>query len=116
MKFLADAHISRDMVRLLREQSHDVLWAVDLPPATPDHELLHQASREGRIILTQDKGFGGLIYYSGIRCRGAILLRLIAPNERQRVERLREVLPILLRDQPGYFITVTEHLVRARPI
>ncbi|MEM1011574.1 MAG: DUF5615 family PIN-like protein [Planctomycetota bacterium] len=104
------------MVAMLQEQGHDVLWAVHLEPAMPDDELLRLAFAEERLILTQDKGFGELVFRLELPAFGVILLRLSAPDEGTRVTRVRDVLPTISHHQPGHFITVTDHLVRSRPL
>ena len=44
----------------LRESGHDVVWTGDLPEDPGDDEILEQAVREGRLLVTLDKDFGEL--------------------------------------------------------
>jgi predicted nuclease of predicted toxin-antitoxin system len=70
MKFLADAHISREMVAMIRDLGHDCRDAATIPPRMPDVDLLRMAAGEQRIMMTSDKGFGELVFVHSIACRG----------------------------------------------
>ena len=84
MKYLADANIPRLLVDELRGAGHDVLWAWSALPRTSDEELVTIAEREGRVVITYDKGFGDLVFVQR-RTVGVILLRLRAHDRARRV-------------------------------
>ena len=52
MKFLADAHISVEMVAMLRDLGHDCLDSSAIPPRMPDIEVLRMATADERVVLT----------------------------------------------------------------
>ena len=50
----------------LRSAGHDVIWAGEWPDDPGDDEILDRAHREGRMLVTLDKDFGGeLAVFSG---------------------------------------------------
>ena len=116
MKFQCDAHISREMVAMIRGRGHDCLEAGSLPPRMPDEEVLRRAAGEGRVVLTADKDFGELVFVHRVACPGVILLRIALPHEVDRVRRLDAAWPAILSRLPGSFITVTADAVRVRPL
>ena len=67
MKFLVDVcAASRAVCAMLTESEHDVLLASDVDPRAADEYLLALATRERRIIITEDKDFGELVFVRGL--------------------------------------------------
>ena len=63
MKFLLDVcAASRRMQNALIAQGHDVLSALEKNPRATDEELLALAMEEQRILVTEDKDFGELVF------------------------------------------------------
>src|SRR5690349_15677215 len=116
MKFLADAHVSVEMVAMLRSLGHDCLDASAIPARMPDVEVLRMAAGEGRVVVTSDKDFGELVFVHAIACPGVVLVRVGLADESDRAERVRAVWPTVLSRLPGSFVTITTAGVRARPL
>lgn len=76
MRFLADQDVWKVTVDLLREWGHDVLTAMEggMARAT-DEELLEEARKDNRILITRDKDFGYLVFLGHMNSPGVILLR-----------------------------------------
>jgi predicted nuclease of predicted toxin-antitoxin system len=64
MQFLADESCDFAVVRALRVAGHDVLVAAEILPRAEDQDVLRMALDEGRILLTEDKDFGQLVFSS----------------------------------------------------
>ena len=116
MRFQADAHISLEMVAMLRGLGHDCADASVIPARLPDVDVLRTAADQGRVVLTADKDFGELVFLHQVGCPGVILIRIASADESDRVAHLRTVWPIVLSRLPGSFVTVTLAAVRVRPI
>jgi predicted nuclease of predicted toxin-antitoxin system len=116
MKFLADAHISVEMVGMIRELGHDCLGSSVIPPRMQDVDVLRMAADDGRVVVTSDKDFGELVIIHRIACPGVVLIRVALADESDRVAYLRSVWPTVLSRLPGSFVTVSTSGVRARPI
>src|SRR5688572_22279154 len=116
MRFLADAHISVEMVAMIRDLGHDCLDSSAIPVRMPDPDVLRKAAGEDRILITSDKDFGELVFVYRIPCPGVILIRIALANETDRVAHARSVWPTVLSRLPGSFVTVTASTIRARPI
>ena len=78
MRFLADERCDFAVVRALRAAGHDVTAMAEVRPATEDDLVLHIAYSEGRILLREDKDFGGLVYAGGQNNAGVVLIRFPA--------------------------------------
>ena len=78
----------------LRGWGHDVLTAKELGlHQAPDEDLLKRAQAEKRLLLTRDKGFGGLVFLNKELSTGVILLRMtpiIAEEVHRELHRLLE--------------------------
>jgi len=76
VRWLADENIHREIVRELRLSGHDVSYAAEVSPQAGDRALLDRAFAERRILLTEDKDFGDIVFRDGGRAAGVVLLRV----------------------------------------
>ncbi len=117
MRFLADESCDFTIVRALRRAGHDVLAVAEVSPRADDPDVMRLALDEQRVLLTEDRHFGGLVYAYGHRSCGVLYLRYpMSARERmardvvqlveQQGERLRECFVVI---QPGR-IRVTQPL------
>jgi predicted nuclease of predicted toxin-antitoxin system len=60
MKWIADENIPRAVLRGLRDLGEDVVGVVETAAGSDDPSVFAWARREGRILLTFDKGFAEL--------------------------------------------------------
>jgi predicted nuclease of predicted toxin-antitoxin system len=75
LRFLADESCDFGIVRALREKGFDVVALSEIARHTVDSEVIAQASLENRILLTEDKDFGQLVFASRADSAGVILIR-----------------------------------------
>jgi predicted nuclease of predicted toxin-antitoxin system len=75
MRLLADENIEFEVVSLLEDLGHDVMWMVTQAPGTDDADIPALASREGRILMTYDVDFISAMRLSGQSHMGAVLVR-----------------------------------------
>jgi hypothetical protein len=73
--FLADERADFSVARALRAAGHDVSAVADLSPRADDEQVLESARSEQRILLTEDKDFGQLVYADQQATGGVILMR-----------------------------------------
>jgi len=118
MRFLANMGISPLTVEYLRERGHDALHLHDEGlDRLPDPEILEKASREGRILLTSDLGFGDLLAHRGSVFPSAILFRLADMRPESVNAHLEQVLPQCQEDlERGAIVSVTEQRIRVRAL
>jgi len=83
MRFLADESCDFGVVRALREAGHDVVAVCELRPQAEDQEVIDIALEQKRMVLTEDKDFGRLVYAHGKPNCGVIFMRYPAPARRE---------------------------------
>ena len=114
MKFLLDVcAASRPLLMTLADLGHDVLSARDRFPHASDQALLALAREEGRVLITEDKDFGELVFLRGLPHPGIVRLVEMTPMERADAMRtLIERHADAMCD--GAIIVVTRKRVRIR--
>ena len=75
MRFLADESADFAAVRALRAAGHDVAAAAEIAPRADDADVIDLSVAEKRILLTEDKDFGQLVYAHGKKTVGVVLIR-----------------------------------------
>jgi predicted nuclease of predicted toxin-antitoxin system len=112
MHFLADESCDFAVVRALRAAGFDVLSVSESTPRAEDSEIIELALREERILLTEDKDFGRLVYSHGQETLGVISLRF--PTVARR--RISKDVVNLVKQQgerlTGSFITIQPGRIR----
>lgn len=116
MKLLADANIEAALVRWLRLEHHDLVWAAEMSPSTPDSQLIALAAAQERVLLTYDRDFGELVFLRSEHSNGIVLLRFDSPLQAERLAVLKRHWPLIERQAHGNFQVVTERRIRLRPL
>jgi hypothetical protein len=82
MRFLADESCDFAVVRALRAAGHDVAAVAELSPRADDEIVIDRAVREERILITEDKDFGQLVYADKRSNGGVLFIRFPARARR----------------------------------
>jgi len=80
MRLLVDECTGSGVAQWLTDQGHDVVSVYDEMRGATDEVVLHRATDEERVLVTNDKDFGEMIYRRGWPHCGVILIR--AQDER----------------------------------
>ena len=114
MKFLLDANVEFRLASFLSSLQHDVKTiARDYPSSLADHEVLALAVQEQRILLTNDRDFGELIFQQGLTHAGVIFFRLPGAKIQTKIDQLNTVLTEHTDDlEHGEFLVVTPGQIR----
>lgn len=75
MQFLADESCDFNFVRALRAAGHDVQAVAEIALSADDPEVIRLATEQSRVLLTEDKDFGQLVFASGAPSAGVVLFR-----------------------------------------
>jgi predicted nuclease of predicted toxin-antitoxin system len=116
MRFLADECCDAALVDALRADGHDVLYAIESLRGATDDELLSRAFFESRILLTEDKDFGELVYRLRRPAYAVVLLRFDVADRAFKVPRLRYLLGLGAQRLPGNFVVLEVDKIRMRPL
>lgn len=75
LRFLADEGCDFAVVRALRAAGFDVLAVAETMQRSVDSDLMERAWRDQRILVTEDKDFGWLVFVAHADSAGVILIR-----------------------------------------
>ena len=73
MRFLADESCAQPVIRALREAAHDVAAIAEMAKGASDEYVLEQALK--RVLVTEDRDFGELVYARRQPSAGVLLIR-----------------------------------------
>ncbi|MDY7094626.1 MAG: DUF5615 family PIN-like protein [Acidobacteriota bacterium] len=91
VRLLADESVDFGVVRALRDDGFDVLAVVELDPGIADREVATRAFEDDRILLTEDKDFGHLVYATGASAHGVLLVRFAGGSRDDMIASVLEV-------------------------
>lgn len=115
-KFLLDENVDYRLVSLFTELGHDVTAiAYDYPLSIADHDVLKIAVQEQRILITNDRDFGELIFRLKHDHCGVIYFHLKKGD--LSISTLKEKIHYVLREHVrdlAHFITVTSTKIKVR--
>lgn len=75
MRFLADESCDFTFVRVLRAAGHDVTAVAESAPGADDKKVIALAHSQRRILITEDKDFGQLVFAAAASTSGVIYIR-----------------------------------------
>jgi predicted nuclease of predicted toxin-antitoxin system len=88
VRWLIDECVDADLVALLRQSGHDAVYMCDVAPRSTDVEVMHRADSENRLLLTEDKDFGDLVFRQAKPVPGIVLLRIDSSRRSHKGPRL----------------------------
>ena len=112
--FLVDESSGKKLAIFLNKSGYDTTFVGDLNPGASDKEVLTLADKEKRILVTNDKDFGELIFRLGLSSSGVILLRLTLDTPKSRYEHILHLIKNYSQKLHSHFFVVTEGKVRIR--
>lgn len=112
MRFLADESCDFAIVRALRAAGHEVTSVRDVARSADDERVSQLAIEEDRVLLTEDKDFGQIVYAAATRCPGVILVRFPGNARQGAVAAVLELLEKVGDGIGGRFVVVQPGRVR----
>ena len=73
MRFLADESMDMRVIRALRFEGHDVRSVLEEFRGLPDEDVVAVAKEDDRVLLTEDRDFGQLLFVRLQASLGAVL-------------------------------------------
>lgn len=114
MRFLLDVCVSsRSLEAFLAREGHDVVSALAIDPRASDQRLLALSHEHGRVLVTEDKDFGELVFVRKLP-HGPIV-RLVKLTVDEQVGGVRELLERHAALITGpVIVTITRKRIRIR--
>ena len=116
MKFKIDENLPQEVAEELRGAGHDAETVVDEGlRGSPDPLILDRAKREGRVLLTMDKGIANVQTYPPAAYAGIVLLRPRTSGRAALITFLRRHVAELIESElSGHLVVVTHGGIRRR--
>ena len=116
MRWLLDECVDAALVLQLRQLGHDVVYIAEVSPQASDIDVIRRATDENRLLLTEDKDFGDLVFRKAQPVPGLKLLRVSARQRHRKPERLTAAIELFGGTLFGRYTVIEEARFRSRPL
>jgi predicted nuclease of predicted toxin-antitoxin system len=111
-RFLADESCDFAVVRALRDAGFNVAAVVERFPGATDDQVLALSVKEQRVLLTEDKDFGRLVFAANREFAGVIFVRFPASARGSLGARVVETVQREQDRLGGAFVVLQPHRTR----
>jgi predicted nuclease of predicted toxin-antitoxin system len=112
MKFLVDECTGPAVAHWLEQQGHDVFSVYNQSRGIDDDKVIGIAQAEGRILITNDRGFGEKVFRERRPHHGVVFLRLANERSVNKIRVLDQLISQYSEALSSRFVVVTETRVR----
>ncbi|MGD2084679.1 MAG: DUF5615 family PIN-like protein [Candidatus Aminicenantes bacterium] len=116
MKLLADVNVEKPIVDFLAGIDLDVIWIPDYNCMLPDEELLNMANSQDRVLITNDKDFGELVFRQNKITAGIVLIRMKGYNSEEKVVVIEKLFKNFPEKIYNHFVVVAKNKMRFIPL
>jgi predicted nuclease of predicted toxin-antitoxin system len=114
VRWLADECVAAPLVATLRSLGQDVLYVAEAATGLDDADVIALALRERRILLTEDKDFGDLVFRRERRVPGVVLMRVASEHTALKTARLAAAVERYGERLFGLYLVIEEARFRSR--
>ncbi|MGH8621917.1 MAG: DUF5615 family PIN-like protein [Burkholderiales bacterium] len=114
--FLADESCDFSVVRELRAAGFDVLAVLEKAPGATDERVIKLARLDGRILLTEDRDFGRLVFAATRATSGVIFIRFPATRRPDLAGRILDLVRREAERLEKSFTVVGPNRIRIRSL
>ena len=94
----------------------DVTYINEDCPGIEDTEVLEMATQTGRVLLTEDKDFGDLVFRTSQSAHGVLLIRLSDLPPREAASLVCDVIAARGQEIVCHFAVLTSKVLRIRSL
>ena len=116
MRWLADECVDAALVSQLRGAAQDILYVAEVASGATDAEVLRRARNDSRLLLTEDKDFGELLFRLKLAVPGLVLLRLRPEQNLLKWARLEAAVGLFGDKLFGRYLVIEDTRFRSRPL
>jgi predicted nuclease of predicted toxin-antitoxin system len=116
MLWLIDECVDAAVASQLRDAGHDVICVSDIAPRATDLQVMDRANHEKRLLLTEDKDFGDLVFRQARPVPGLVLLRIGSAQRSRKGARLMSVIERFGDTLVGRYTVIEGARFRSRPL
>ncbi len=116
MRWLVDECADAELVRQVRYAGHDVVYVAADGSGATDPQVPKRARQEDRVLLTEDKDFGDLVFRLRLALPGVVLLRILPEDRAIKWDRLSAPIDQFGMGLVGRYVVVEKSRMRSRPL
>jgi predicted nuclease of predicted toxin-antitoxin system len=116
MRWLLDECVDAALVELLRRLGHDVVYVADIAPRATDRDVMSVAAQDHRLLLTEDKDFGDLVFRQTLPVPGIVLIRMGPGQRLRKAQRLTAAVERFGDTMFGRYTVIEDARFRSRPL
>jgi len=116
LRFLVDNSSGKKLADVLKNNNYDVSYAGDFSSGAKDEEILERAEKENRILITNDKDFGELVFRYRKPSSGVIFLRLKIDFPEYRIRTILTLIKKLGTKLKKKFVVASEDKIRIKKL
>jgi predicted nuclease of predicted toxin-antitoxin system len=116
VRWLVDECVDAELVSHLRAAGHDVVYVAEVASGVSDVDVLMRTHVERRLLLTEDKDFGDLVFRRGGSVPGVVLLRIDPVMRASKSVRLGAAIDRFGENPVGRYTIIEEARFRSRPL
>ena len=116
MRWLIDECVDAALAAQLRNAGYDVTYMSDVEPRANDAEVIRLAHSENRLLLTEDKDYGELVFRQAKPVPGIVLLRIDPARRVLKEARLQAAIDRFGEGLFGRYTVIEEARYRSRPL
>ncbi len=113
---IADENIDHQIILNLRKLSIEIYSIYETERGKTDIKIVSFSRNPPRIILTEDKDFGEMVFQNGIRNISVVFIRYSFSETNKMIEILVNLFSHAHNELFGQFTTVTTQKIRSRKI
>jgi predicted nuclease of predicted toxin-antitoxin system len=116
VRWLAYECTHGSVVTALRNAGHDVIYVAEDFPEAADIDLAEFAMNENRLVLTEDRDFGRIVFRNERAVPGIVYFRFDIEHRSQQWTKLRSVIEAFGEQLYGHCIVIEPDRFRSRPL
>jgi predicted nuclease of predicted toxin-antitoxin system len=115
-KFIVDENVGYSTIKYLRKKGFDTKSVREIFPSRDDVYIMKNAYQEKRVIITNDKDFGHLVFKLNLPAVAVILFRFNDESPALKINALDTILNLPEEKIINHFIVASENKIRIRPL
>jgi len=116
LKFLVDVNIEKPIINFLIKKGFDIKCVVDIDKKMTDYSVCKIANTEQRVLITNDKDFGEIVFFQKRISSGIILLRIKGGDASEKILLLEKLLDNHYGKIINHFVVITKEKFRFIPL
>lgn len=113
MNLVADESVDRQIVEVLRQKGHNIIYIAEMDPGISDVLVFETANKNRCLLLTADKDFGEIVFRDKrLISDGVVLIRLAGLSSEMKGRVISEAIETYEAQLPARFTVVSPGKVR----